>query len=519
MRNPGDGKLDSRFRGNDTHKFIIDGLSATAGSFRLHFGMEGLKMNTDAPSRRQFLKARAVAAGSLVMPGLTLAKKRRRNRPNIVFIMVDDLGKEMISCYGSTQVRTPNIDALAAGGMRFTNAYSMPQCVPTRVTVLTGQYPFRHGWVNHYDVPRWGKGCHFSAKYNPSFAKQLRATGYATCISGKWQINDFRIQPKILNELGFDEYCLWTGYEKGNPPSDKRYWNPYIHTAKGSKTYKGRFGPDIYNRFILDFIEEHKNKPMMIYYPMALTHGPLTTTPHNKIVANRKAMVEYMDYLVGKVIKTLDENGIRNNTIVIWSADNGSAKGKTSEKGVCEPFVVNCPGMVPKGVVIDALVDFTDLLPTFCELSGAELPKGHTIDGKSFAPLILGKADGSAREWIMAMGGGATSAVRTGDGWRVFNKHEYRDRVVRDKQYKLYIGTDRKPEKLIDLEADPQEKNNIIDSREPEVKAALTKLKKVAAGFPQKDANPQYDPLPLQPWNLTAEEKKEKQKKKRSQKI
>ena len=472
-------------------------------------------MNMNAPTRRDFLKALGIAAGSLLAPTLALAKKQSKAKPNIVFIMVDDLGKEMISCYGSEKVKTPNIDALAAEGMRFTNAYSMPQCVPTRATVMTGQYPFRHGWVNHYDVPRWGKGCHFSPKYNASFAKQVKSAGYATCISGKWQINDFRIQPKILNELGFDEYCIWTGYEKGNPPSDKRYWDPYIHTAQGSRTYKGQFGPDIYNRFILDFIAKHKSEPMMIYYPMNLTHGPLTTTPHNKDNATKKGMVEYMDHLVGRLVKALDENGVRENTIVIWSTDNGSAKGKTSEKGACEPFVVNCPGMVPRGVVTDALVDFTDMLPTFCELSGAKLPKGHTVDGKSFGSLILGKADDSDRAWIMAMGGGGIQATETDDGWRVFNKHQYRDRAIREKQYKLFIGTDRKPEKLIDLKADPQEKNNIIDSDEAKVKAALARLKKVAAGFPEKDANPKYDPLPLQPWDLKAEEKKEKKKKSR----
>lgn len=464
-------------------------------------------------TRREFLRTAGLAAAALITPGAVLARDRSVRKPNIIFIMVDDLGKEMISCYGSDQVKTPNIDALAAKGMRFNNAYSMPQCVPTRATVLTGQYPFRHGWVNHYDVPRWGKGCHFSPKYNPSIAKLIKSAGYATCIAGKWQINDFRIQPKILNDLGFDDYCVWTGYETGNPPSSKRYWDPYIHTAQGSKTYEGQFGPDICNRFIVDFIEKHKSKPMMIYYPMILTHGPLTSTPHQKDVSNKKVMVEYMDHLVGKLVKALNENGIRQKTIVIWSTDNGSAKGKTSEKGACVPFVVNCPRLVPRGVVTDALVDFTDLLPTFCELAGAKLPKAHTIDGKSFTPLILGKADDSPRKWIMAMGGGGTSATKVDDGWRVFNKHQYRDRAVRDKQYKLYIGRDRKPEKLIDLKADPQEKNNILDSDDPKVKAALAKLKKVAAGFPEKDANPKYDPLPLQPWDIREDKKKEKKKK------
>ena len=106
------------------------------------------------------------------------------NKPNIVFIMVDDLGPEWISSYGAEGIQTPNIDKLAAGGMKFTNAYSMPQCTPTRVTLLTGQYPFRHGWVNHWDVPRWGAGCHFDPKHNVSFARLLKDAGYATAIAG-----------------------------------------------------------------------------------------------------------------------------------------------------------------------------------------------------------------------------------------------------------------------------------------------------------------------------------------------
>ena len=469
-------------------------------------------MRADKHSRRSFLQMIGLGTAALAMPRSASAAKTKIRKPSIIFIMVDDLGKDMIGCYGSEKAETPNIDALAVEGMRFTNAYSMPQCVPTRVTVLTGQYPFRHGWVNHYDVPRWGKGCHFDKKYNPCIAEVIKSAGYATCIAGKWQISDFRIQPNILNELGFDEYCMWTGYEKANPPSAKRYWDAYLHTAEGSRTYPGQFGPDICNQFIIDFITKHKHQPMMIYYPMILTHGPLTSTPHDRDVSSKKVMVEYMDYLVGRVVEALDKNGVRENTILIWSTDNGPAKGKTIEKGVCEPFVVNCPGLVPQGVVSEALVDFTDLLPTFADLAGAKLPKGHLIDGKSFAPLILGKADDSPREWIMAMGGGGTTAKKTDGGYRVFNKHEYRDRVIRDKRYKLYVGRDRKSEKLIDLKTDSQEKNNILDSKDSQAKAALAKLEKVAATFPQKDANPKYDPLPLQPWDVGADEPKKRRK-------
>jgi len=467
-------------------------------------------------TRRQFLKAVGLGIGTAAVGDLVVARGGRRGKVNIIFIMVDDLGKEMIGCYGSDRAVTANIDALAAGGMRFLNAYSMPQCVPTRVTVLTGQYPFRHGWVNHYDVPRWGKGCHFSPAYNPCFAKQIKAGGYVTCIAGKWQINDFRLQPKILNQLGFDEFCMWTGYEKGNPPSGQRYWDPYLHTEEGSKTYEGLFGPDICNQFVIDFIRKNKDRPMMIYYPMILTHGPVTSTPHSRHTASKKVMVEYMDYLVGRVVRALDESRIRENSIIIWSTDNGSAKGKTTEQGACVPFVVNCPGVVPRGVVTDALVDFTDLLPTFCDLAGVELPRGHTIDGKSFAELITGRADDSARQWIMTMGGGGVSATKTDAGWRVFNKYEYRDRAVREKRYKLYIGSDGKPAKLVDLKSDPSEQENLLDSPAPRAKAALRKLLKVAAGFPSRDANPKYDPLPLQPWDLVDGKKERGKKRSRS---
>ena len=437
--------------------------------------------------------------------------------PNIVFIMVDDLGKEWIKSYGGENITTPNIDRLADGGMRFLNAYSMPQCTPTRATLLTGQYPFRHGWVNHWDVPRWGRGCHFDPKSNPSIARIIKSAGYNTCVAGKWQINDFRIQPDVLSQLGFDEYCMWTGYESGVPASGKRYWNPYIYKKGGSKTYKDRFGPDICNSFILDFLRDQSaEKPFFVYYPMILTHGPLTTTPHKPDVSGRiamhTAMVEYMDYLVGKVVSTLDETKLRENTIVIWTTDNGTsggisnlmsgrlvkgAKGKTLENGTCEPFVVNCPGIVPAGKTTDALIDFTDLVPTFAELAGATLPKGHTFDGKSFAPLLLGMTSDGPRKWVLSMGGGAGTYDAEG---RVINVHAYRDRVIRNKRFKLYVETDRSSAKLVDLETDPAElKNRLTD---PKLAGALQELKAVEKLLPAEDASPRYSPLPDQPWDV-----------------
>jgi len=436
-------------------------------------------------------------------------------KPNILFVMVDDLGPEWISCYGADGIATPHIDALASGGMRFTCAYSMPKCTPTRATLLTGQYPFRHGWVNHWDVPRWGAGCHFDPKHNTTFARVLRDAGYTTAIAGKWQINDFRVQPDILRQLGFDDWCMWTGYETGNPSSGKRYWDPYIHTREGSRTYSKEFGPKVFTDFLIGFMRKNRDRPMMMYFPMALTHGPLVSTPLEPDVTTKmdkhRAMVRYVDHCVGRLVASIDELGLRRKTIIIFTTDNGTSrgirgqiagrevrggKGRISETGCWEPFIVNAPGITPAGVVTDALTDFTDVLPTMLELGGAELPTGLIIDGHSIAKVIRGEASDSDRKWIMAMGGGV---ARQRDG-RVVPAKSYADRAVRDKRHKLWV-VEGKPAQLYDLATDPGETNDVFASTDPRHVAARKKLEAVFATFPAKDASPRYDPTPPQVWD------------------
>ncbi len=181
------------------------------------------------------------------------SESAKETRPNILFILVDDLGNEWVNCYGATDIQTPNIDQLAASGQKFHNVYSMPQCTPSRLTFLTGQYPFRHGWVNHWDVPRWGGGAHYDEQLNPSLGKEMKKA---------------------------------------------RYQNPYIYTNSGSKTYQDEFGPDIFQNFVIDFIKRPKEKPFFIYYPIVLPHTPFVETPVEKGVDNLsrfKAMVRYVD--------------------------------------------------------------------------------------------------------------------------------------------------------------------------------------------------------------------------------
>ncbi|MBI1355343.1 MAG: sulfatase-like hydrolase/transferase [Acidobacteria bacterium] len=450
-----------------------------------------------------------------------LATLHAADKPNIVFIMVDDLGPEWVSSYGAEGIETPNIDKLVERGMKFENAYSMPQCTPTRATLLTGQYPFRHGWTNHWDVPRWGAGCHFDPNRNMTFARLIRDAGYATGIAGKWQINDFRIQPNVLFEHGFDEWLMWTGFEGDNPPSAERYWDAYVYSSadRRSRTATGQFGPDLYNDFVLDFVGRHKDEPMLVYYPMALTHGPLVATPHEPFAKTKlemhRAMTRYTDYLVGRVMRRLEELGVWENTYLFFTTDNGTSggidnrmqgrtvrggKAKLTENGPREPFVVTGPG-VAAGSTTDALTDFSDLFPTFLELAGAQAPTDLVIDGRSIVPVIHGDDPAGPREWILAMGYGPARLDEQG----VRPVQDFTDRVVRDKRYKIHV-LDGKVAKLYDLREDPGEQRNLIGSAQPAHRAALAKLSAVVAGFPAKDARPRYDPLPPQPWDITPEE-------------
>lgn len=450
---------------------------------------------------------------------LTYITVNAQKRPNILFILTDDLGKEWVSTYGARDVETPNIDYLAKTGLVFNNFYSMPQCTPSRICMLTGQYPFRNGWINHWDVPRWGGGAFFDWEKNPDLGVLMKSLGYKTVAAGKWQVNDFRVQPDAMTHHGFDDYCMWTGYEEGNPASAERYWDPYIHTKTGSKTYKGKFGEDIFSDFLINFMRENKEEPMFIYYPLCLTHRPFTSTPAEPFVTgaleSHKAMVRYMDFIVGKMIQALDNLEIRDNTIIVYTTDNGTdgsivgnlngrevrgGKLKTTENGICEPFIVNCPGIVPQRVS-NALADLTDIVPTFTDLAGGKLPDSFVFDGTSLKDVILGKTLDSRREWIMAMGGNDYSSEAQLSEKGLENEYIFRDRVIRNKRFKLYLSSRKEPVKLVDVISDPEEKFNLINDPSPFIKDALKSLVRVGKSFPDRDGDPLYSPLPKEPWD------------------
>jgi arylsulfatase A-like enzyme len=441
-------------------------------------------------------------------------------RKNIIYILLDDLGKHFIERAGGDGAKTPHINTIADAGLRFPNAYSMPACTPTRTTFLTGQYPYTHGWSSHWDVPRWGCGVHFDTDKNPSIGKVMQSAGYRTACAGKWQIDDFRVKPDAMQTVGFHESCMWTGYETGVEASAQRYFDPYVNTNGRSKTHKGEFGPDVLNAFVRDFIRKQKDtkSPFFIYYPMLLPHGPSTKTPRNKDKTDLsnaetfREMVEYSDFLIGKIIKTLADTGQTKDTIVVFMTDNGTTgaysanlnghtvrggKNQLTEAGVNSPLYVSCPGTVPVGVR-DTLVDLTDLLPTFAEIGGAKLPKEFKFDGRSIAKVLTGEAEDAPREWICALGQGVAS-VDPATG-RVMPKKDWMARVLRDKRYKGW-AENRKITRLYELKNDPFEKTNLIGSNRPEVKAAIAKFQKGVDGMPKVDHGPIYKKLPPQPWD------------------
>jgi len=408
------------------------------------------------------------------------------SRPNIIFIMVDDMGRDWVSCYGSEHP-TPNVDRLARQGLRYETAWSMPICTPTRVTLLTGQYPFRHGWTRHHDVPRWG-GDGLDWNRFTTFARVLRDAGYKTGIGGKWQVNDLRDQPDALKQHGFDEHCVWTGAESGRPETELRYANGYIMTNGHRESVS--FGPDTINQFAIDFVQRHRDEPFLFYYPMLLAHGPLGTTPSSEpAVPGTKqdqfaGYITYMDDLVGRLIDAVDRAGLADKTMIILTGDNGSlmagtldgaaykkGKGELADWGVHVPLIVRAPFLIPQsGFTSSDLVDFTDFYPTLVELAGATLPHGVVLDGKSLVPSLSGDEDPfKKRNWIYSQLG--TS------------------RMVRDWQFSLdnQGGCYR-------LSEDPLQTDNLFVSKERIVPGRRARLQMILDRIPP-DAPPPFAPF------------------------
>lgn len=418
-------------------------------------------MRDGSIGRRELLKLGfgvAASAGlAALLPraawGADAASQPGKRRPNIIFILADDLGLDGVSCYGSDHYKTPNVDALAAGGVRFENGYCTPLCGPTRCQYLTGRYPCRTGATTNQNAgtPK--------AADEISVAKVLKDAGYATGHCGKW-----RQVGGTPRQWGFDEYLT-------DPSAGGVYWTKsYTLNDKLIQRDEQVYEPDEMFSFAVDFLTRNKEKPFFLYYAMHFVHVPLVKTPDSaggEIYADN---IAYMDKQVGQLMAKLDELKIRENTVVLFAGDNGTAqpargstiggktihgrKGSMMEGGSHVPLIANWKGTTPAGKVAKDLADFSDLLPTFAELGGGKVPQDRPIDGHSFAPLLAGQ-DYKPREWIF---------VQLGQKW-----------FARDAKYKLNESGE-----LFDLNNAPFEEK-LIAADAPDADAAAARKRLQAA--------------------------------------
>jgi arylsulfatase A len=394
---------------------------------------------------------------------LSLNAQKNTPPPNIVMILADDLGFECINSYGGTSYDTPNLTQLAQTGMQFENCHSQPICTPSRVKLMTGKSNKKNhvkfGYLNPKEV---------------TFSQLLQKKGYATMIGGKWQLGK---DASLPGHFGFDEHILWQLTTSGRDSLgwDKRYVNPVLEiNGKVYEKNEGKYSTDMVVDYINDFIKRKKDQPFLVYYPMILTHCPFDPTPHSKdwdptdmgsktYKGNAKYfgdMVSYLDFSVGRIVKQLDRLGLRENTIILFTGDNGTdtpvvsmmdnlsvvgGKGKTTDNGTHVPLIVNWKGVVKPNERSEALVDFSDFFPTICEAAGIPMDLSLNLDGVSFYSQLLGK-EGPKRKWIHTWYNrdGGSNPMSVTSEW------------VRNENYKLYVGN-----KFYNIKKDPAEKNRI----------------------------------------------------------
>jgi arylsulfatase A len=333
-------------------------------------------------------------------------------RPNIVLIMCDDMGYEGVSIYGSKTYSTPHLNQLAKAGMYFKHCYSTPICTPSRVQIMTGLYNFRN-YVKFGQLPITQK----------TFANYLSESGYRTGICGKWQLGG---KADTVRQFGFDSHCLW--HLDGR---ESRYWNPRV--SRDGQLLNGleeQFGPDIMTDFACNFISSDSQKPFFLYYPMTLPHWPFVPTPDSQSGGSRSLdgkydgrqggeeyfpdMVNYLDKLVGRIVTTLRDANQLDNTLLIFTCDNGCAINITSEmkgrqiqggkaslpdNGTHVAMVAHWPSKFQQRGIQSQLVDFTDLLPTLCDVAGLGRDQVKS-DGYSLVPVFTSAKHESGRKWV-----------------------------------------------------------------------------------------------------------------------
>jgi arylsulfatase A len=329
-------------------------------------------------------------------------------KPNIIFIVGDDIGYEIPAIDGGKSYPTPNIDKLAQSGMRFTQCRSAALCSPSRFMLLTGKYNFRN-----YGI--WG----IMDTSQRTIGNMLKDAGYATCYGGKWQLDG---GDKSIRKFGFDKYSIWLPFKICPEESEgSRYKSAKIYQDGGylpQEFTNNKYSEDMISDYLLNFMDSNKTRPFFIYYSMILCHKAFSPTPDNPEYASWVAdpaisdtvyypsMVKYMDKKIGMVIDKVKSLGLDNNTVILYIGDNGTpknitslfknksitgAKGFTVEYGIHVPLICKWPGKITGGAINGNLIDFTDFLPTLAGIANIPLPRYGILDGTSFYPQLKGR--------------------------------------------------------------------------------------------------------------------------------
>jgi arylsulfatase A len=423
--------------------------------------------------RRDFLRTVGVGLAGLPFArqwALAAAEPAAGVKPNIIFILTDDVGLGDIGCCGGDAFKTPHIDALAKTGVRFEYSYATPLCGPSRCQMLTGRYPFRTGLNSNQSADA------VSPADEVMLPTVLKEAGYATALVGKW--GQICLGP---GEWGFEEYLSYQG--------SGRYWasqkSGYTCNGKSQELGATEYLPDVMHRFLVDFITRNQAKPFYVHYSMSHLHGPILRTPDSKDTGPQQDLyadnVVYMDKLVGQLVAELERLHLRERTLIVFTGDNGTARqgderstlggrrihGKKAtmlEGGSRVPLIANWPGTTPTGVVNQDLTDFSDFFPTFAALGGAPLPAGVTLDGQSFAAQLKGEK-GRPREWVYVELQGKS--------------------YVREARYKLTNSGE-----LFDLKDAPFVEEPLpADSADPAIVAVRKRLQEVLNQHPAAPAN------------------------------
>ena len=408
--------------------------------------------------------AAMVAAGNL-----GAGERKTAGRPNILMILVDDLGYGDLSSYGATDLKTPHIDGLVSAGIRFDNFYAnCPVCSPTRAALLSGRYPDMAGVpgvVRTHITNSWG----YLAPHAELLPKLLKPAGYHTAIVGKWHLG--LESPNTPNERGFDHFHGFLGDMMDDYYNHRRHGNNYMR-LNGKEIDPEGHATDLFTQWAVDYISDRakSDKPFFLYLAYNAPHTPIQPPDDWLVrVKNREpgiddkraklvALIEHLDDGIGKVVTALKDAGISNNTLVIFTSDNGGqlnvganngplngSKGQMDEGGIRVPMCAVWPGRIKPGSRSDHVALTMDLYPTICEAAGAKI--AHRIDGRSILPTLLGKSQPEEKRflfWVRREGGGT--------GGRAFY-------AARSGDFKLLQNSPFEPMRLYNLKDDPKEQN------------------------------------------------------------